>query len=83
MVDDSLTVKFFYINWVGEAVKPMTKGRVSTHKGAAEEFFDPFHIKITATNFDEINEEIIADKLQRLKGFKKKLICIIIKAVLA
>ena len=33
------TVKFAYVQWVGENVKPMSKAKVSTHKGALENQF--------------------------------------------
>lgn len=39
MVDDIPTVKFVYLQWVGELVKPMSKAKVSTHKGALENHF--------------------------------------------
>ena len=40
MVDDIPTVKFAYILWVGEGVKPMSKGRLSTAKGELEDVFN-------------------------------------------
>ena len=39
MVDDIPTVKFVYIQWVGETTKPMDKAKSATHKGAVEEVF--------------------------------------------
>jgi len=39
VVDEIPTVKFAYISWVGENVKPMSKAKISTHKGALEEMF--------------------------------------------
>ena len=38
-MDGISTVKFAYIQWVGENVKPMAKAKVSTHKGALENHF--------------------------------------------
>ena len=38
-VDDIPTVKFAYIQWMGENCKPMSKAKVSTNKGAMEEKF--------------------------------------------
>ena len=38
-MDDIPTVKFAYVQWVGEEVKPMTKAKTSTHKGALENHF--------------------------------------------
>ena len=38
-VDEIATVKFAYVQWVGELVKPMSRGKISTHKGALENHF--------------------------------------------
>ena len=32
-------MKFVFIQWVGEDVKPMTKGKISTHKSTVEKTF--------------------------------------------
>ena len=32
-------MKFVFIQWVGENVKPMTKGKISTHKSTVEKAF--------------------------------------------
>ena len=39
VVDDITTVKFVFITWVGENVKPMTKGKISTHKSTVDKAF--------------------------------------------
>jgi len=39
VVDEIPTVKFVYIQWVGEGVKTMTRAKISTHKGDLEEVF--------------------------------------------
>ena len=39
VVDDIPTVKFVYIQWVGEGVKTMTRAKISTHKGDLEAVF--------------------------------------------
>jgi hypothetical protein len=38
-VDDISTVKFVYIQWVGENVKPLVKAKISTHKADLEQIF--------------------------------------------
>jgi hypothetical protein len=37
--DESLTVKFVFVYWVGEKIDRMHRARLGTHKGAIEEFF--------------------------------------------
>jgi hypothetical protein len=39
IVDDISTVKFVFIQWVGEDVKPMSKAKISTHKSEIEKVF--------------------------------------------
>lgn len=39
IVDDIPTVKFAFIHWVGDGVKPLTRAKVTPHKGAIEEQF--------------------------------------------
>ena len=39
VVDDIPTVKFAFIQWVGESVKPMAKAKLSTFKGSLEDLF--------------------------------------------
>ena len=47
VVDEIATVKFVFIIWVGERVKPMTKGKISTHKSAMEKHFS---VSFTSVN---------------------------------
>ena len=39
VVDDIPTVKFAFIQWLGESVKPMAKAKISTFKGTMEDIF--------------------------------------------
>lgn len=71
VVDDIATVKFVYIQWVGESVKPMTKAKISTHKGVVEDLFKPFHVNIFATAASELNQRILTDKVSSASGSKK------------
>ena len=38
-IDDIPTVKFVFIQWIGESTKIMTKAKVATHKGGLEDVF--------------------------------------------
>ncbi|XP_078383186.1 uncharacterized protein LOC144665761 [Oculina patagonica] len=70
VVDDIQTVKFVFITWVGENVKPMAKGKISTHKSTVEKAFHPAHVPIYATALGELSEEVIMSKVQTASGSK-------------
>uniref|UniRef100_UPI003980CBBD hypothetical protein n=1 Tax=Salmonella sp. s54925 TaxID=3159674 RepID=UPI003980CBBD len=70
VLDDIATVKFVYIQWIGEFVKPLAKAKVSTNKSDLEEIFHPAHATIFATSFDDISESEIMDKIQSSSGSK-------------
>ncbi|CAB4002606.1 1-acyl-sn-glycerol-3-phosphate acyltransferase epsilon [Paramuricea clavata] len=70
VVDDISTVKFVYIQWVGDNVKPLVKAKTSTHKADLEQIFHPAHATIFANSQDEISESEIMDKVQSSSGSK-------------
>ena len=41
----------------------MTKAKISTHKGTAEQTFGPFHVSIYANDQSDISESIIMEKV--------------------
>ncbi|WAR30226.1 hypothetical protein MAR_032768 [Mya arenaria] len=55
---------------VGNAVKPMTKAKISTHKGSLEKAFGPFHVAIFASDESEISEKAIVEKVSSASGTK-------------
>ncbi|XP_068735168.1 uncharacterized protein [Montipora capricornis] len=69
-VDGITTVKFVFITWVGENVKPMTRGKISTHKSTIEKTFHPAHVQIYATTAGELSEDVIMSKVQNASGSK-------------
>lgn len=70
LVDEIPTIKFAYVQWMGEGCKPMSKAKVSTNKGALEEIFKPYHVSIFATSIGEISSRVINDKVASASGSK-------------
>jgi len=66
--DDSDTVKFVYIRWIGEGIHRMLRARLGTHSGAIKEVISPFHVSVEATTKDEINEDIIWATVRKASG---------------
>ncbi|XP_005097636.1 uncharacterized protein LOC101858936 [Aplysia californica] len=69
-MDDITTVKFVYIMWVRNKTKPMTRAKISTHKGIAEEVFTPSHVMVFASELADISERDIMDKIRQQSGSK-------------
>jgi len=66
--DSSITVKFVYINWVGEGIHRMLRARLGTHSGAIKEIITPYHVNIDPTNLSEISEEIVTRTVSKASG---------------
>ncbi|KAL0490701.1 coactosin [Acrasis kona] len=59
IIDQSVTVKFAFVHYLGNTVPPMLKARVSTHKGVVEDFLRPYHVTLFATEASEVNQKIV------------------------
>jgi len=66
--DNSDTVKFVYIRWVGEQIHRMLRARLGTHSGAVKEVIAPYHVDVEASNHSEISEEIVIKAVSKASG---------------
>jgi hypothetical protein len=67
-IDESVTVKFCFVNWVGEKINRMQRAVLGTHSGAVKELFAPYHVDINPTRLDEITDDIIVGKIKSAAG---------------
>jgi hypothetical protein len=67
-IDNSVTVKFVLIVWVGEKVPFVKKAQVTTHKGSVTRLFGQYHNDIHANTLDEISESLIMGKVSDASG---------------
>jgi len=67
-IDESNTVKFAFINWVGENIPRMLRARLGTHSGAIQQFLTPYHVDIKPTQKGEVTEEIVRETIKRAAG---------------
>jgi len=67
-IDESVTVKFCFINWVGENINRMQRAVLGTHSGAIKELIHPYHVDINPTKKEEITEQIITRKIKEASG---------------
>jgi hypothetical protein len=66
--DNSDTVKFVFIKWIGESIHRMLKARLGTHSGAVKELLAPYHVDVEASNLSEISEEIVTKTVSKASG---------------
>jgi len=66
--DNSDTVKFVFIKWIGESIHRMLKARLGTHSGAVKDVFSPYHVDVEAERLDEISEEIVIKTVSKASG---------------
>ncbi|KYR02663.1 putative actin binding protein [Tieghemostelium lacteum] len=69
-IDNSNTVKFAFINWVGENIPRMLRARLGTHIGTIKELVQPYHVDIKCSVPSEISEDIVVDTISRSSGTK-------------
>ena len=53
---------------IGESTKPMTRAKISTHKGVAEQTFTPAHVTIFASDLSDLSESNIMNKVSIFKS---------------
>jgi hypothetical protein len=68
VVDQSTTVKFVWVNWVGDNINRMQRALLATHKGFVSKLFSPFHVDHECNKKDEISEAIITAKIKKAAG---------------
>jgi len=67
-IDESETVKFAFILFIGDKVGIMQKARISVHSGAVKDFIGQFHVDIMASKVEELSDEILTRKIQDTSG---------------
>jgi len=60
-IDNSITVKFVFIHFMGNNLKPMARARVTTHKLTVSDVFQPYHVETFASNADELSHELLQE----------------------
>jgi hypothetical protein len=67
-IDQSVTVKFVFIVWVGEKVSFVQKGKITTHKGSITSLIGQYHNDVHASNLSELSEDIVLGKVRDASG---------------
>jgi len=69
-IDDSETIKFAYIVFLGDQVDRRLKSKLSTFAGEVEKVFSPHHVTIEANTKNELSDEIIVETIAKASGTK-------------
>jgi len=69
-IDDSITTKFVFINWIGDNIPRMLRARLGTWSGVVQDFIQPYHVDINASSHDEITEDILMNTIAEAAGTK-------------
>jgi len=73
-IDDSVTVKFVWVNWLGEGVGTMQKARLSTLVGLVKDFFGQSHLTHACNNQGELSDTILRTKVMATSGTGSKVL---------
>lgn len=73
-IDNSVTVKFIWVNWLGNSVGRMMKARLSTQLGSIQDFIGQHHISHQCSSQDEISHSLLMEKVMGASGSGSKVI---------
>lgn len=74
IIDEYKTVKFVFVELIGENANRMMKARVTTHKSIINDLMQPHHVTFTIDSKKELTPEIIAAKVGTTSGSKSKVV---------
>lgn len=67
-IDESNTVKFVFVNWVGENINRMLRARLGTHSGSVKDIFSPYHVDIQTSDIGEVSEDHVRKIIKKAAG---------------
>jgi len=73
-VEVAKTVKFVFVDWTPNKLKPMRKAQVGTHKQQVQIFLKPFHAHIEAAELSELDENLVMQKIGTASGTASKVV---------
>ncbi|KAH9257568.1 hypothetical protein BASA81_003994 [Batrachochytrium salamandrivorans] len=71
-IDKTTAVKFCFLTWQPEDVPVMARAAISTHKGAVQPVFRPYHVDFQVADASELDHERVMDHIMSLSGTKSK-----------
>jgi len=73
-IDNSDTVKFVFVLFLGEKLPRMLRARISVHQNAVKEFIGQAHVDYSCATPAELTNDIIVSKVTITSGFSSRVI---------
>jgi len=67
-IDDTVAVKFCFIDWRGENINRMQRANLGIHSGEVTALFHPYHCDVQAADNSEVTMDIIMKKVKFASG---------------
>jgi len=69
-VELAKTSKFVFIQWIGEAMKPLAKAAMSVQKPEVAKLAKPYNLEMAVSSLKELTDETLIDQLNHVSGIK-------------
>jgi len=73
-IDNSDTVKFVFVLFLGEKVPRMLRARISVHQNSVKEFLGQAHVDYSCSTAAELNNDVIVSKVTITSGSSSRVI---------
>jgi len=67
-IDDTVAVKFCFVDWRGENINRMQRANLGIHSGEVTALFHPYHCDVQAADNSEVTMDIIMKKIKFASG---------------
>jgi len=67
-IDDTVAVKFCFVDWRGENINRMQRANLGVHSGDVTALLRPFHVDVGCSDHSEISDDIIMQKVKNASG---------------
>jgi len=67
-IDDTVAVKFCFIDWRGENINRMQRANLGIHSGEVTALFRPYHADLQAADNSDVTLEVIMKKIKFASG---------------
>ncbi|ELP84551.1 coactosin, putative [Entamoeba invadens IP1] len=67
-IDDSVTIKFAFINYIGDKSPRLQKAGVGMHRSSIQDKFGQFHVSHMCSDVNDVSDKIIIEKIRNASG---------------